>query len=131
MAKGMAVTLKYLLTPAITVQYPDQKLATAPRFRGMLVLEPARCISCKLCEKICPDDCIHIEAHPHPQTKKWVLDKFILDFGRCSWCRLCEEACPVNDPVKGKVIKHSPEYEVTFRSRREMIYDMMTGKPMA
>ena len=32
--KGLIVTLKYLLRPTFTTQYPEEKLKTSPRFRG-------------------------------------------------------------------------------------------------
>ena len=36
--KGLWVTLKYTPQPAFTFQYPAERRATAPRFRGVLRL---------------------------------------------------------------------------------------------
>jgi len=36
--KGMAVTFKHILRRRFTVQYPDEKLILAPRYRGALKL---------------------------------------------------------------------------------------------
>ena len=33
-ARGMKVTLEHFFKPKITVQYPEEKIALAPRFRG-------------------------------------------------------------------------------------------------
>ncbi|MBE0415545.1 MAG: NADH-quinone oxidoreductase subunit NuoH, partial [Dehalococcoidia bacterium] len=44
-AKGMALTFRHLFRRPITVQYPEQKLTPAPRFRGNgLVWDAERCI---------------------------------------------------------------------------------------
>ena len=62
--KGMWVTLKYTPQPAFTFQYPAERRATSPRFRGVLRLqtEPGTgaqtCIVCDQCAKACPDDLI-------------------------------------------------------------------------
>lgn len=125
--KGMAVTIRWMFKPAITVQYPDEKLAVAPRFRGMLVLDPDTCTSCTLCEQACPSDCISITAHQDPRIKgQRILDTFILDHLRCNYCRMCEDACPTM-PVKS--IRHSHIYEFSSQQRAPVVTDMVRGKP--
>ena len=59
--KGMWVTLKTMFKPAITVQYPTEKLVPFEKFRGVLMFDPEVCISCNLCVKACPSFCIHLE----------------------------------------------------------------------
>jgi NADH-quinone oxidoreductase subunit I len=55
--KGLWVTLKYTPQPAFTFQYPSERRAVAPRFRGVLRLQvdPASgaqvCIVCDQCAK--------------------------------------------------------------------------------
>ncbi|MDE0058426.1 MAG: NADH-quinone oxidoreductase subunit I, partial [Defluviicoccus sp.] len=54
---GMAVTLRYLFKPKVTLNYPYEKGPLSPRFRGEHALRrypngEERCIACKLCEAI-------------------------------------------------------------------------------
>src|SRR3954465_9330865 len=73
--KGLMLTGRPFLSPAITVQFPEEKTPLSPRFRGLHALRryengEERCIACKLCEAICPALAITIESppgarHPH------------------------------------------------------------------
>jgi NADH-quinone oxidoreductase subunit I len=67
--KGMGVTLRYMFKPKATLNYPYEKSPESPRFRGEHALRrypngEERCIACKLCEAVCPSQCIVIEAEP-------------------------------------------------------------------
>ena len=55
--KGLALTGRHFLSPAITVQFPEEKTPQSPRFRGLHALRryengEERCIACKLCEAV-------------------------------------------------------------------------------
>lgn len=122
--QGMMVTLKYMLKPSITVQYPTEKLVPYERFRGALLFDADVCISCNLCVKACPSTCIALENATIPDPKNPALKKkiakvdwYTIDYGKCNFCRLCEEACP----TKPKSVWHSLDYEVVFFSRDEMV----------
>lgn len=117
--KGMWITLKYMLKPSITVHYPTEKLVPYERFRGALLFDADTCISCNLCVKACPSNCIALENAVNPETKKKIakVDWYTIDFGKCNFCRLCEEACP----TKPKSVWHSLDYEVVFNNRDEMV----------
>src|SRR6476659_9414885 len=58
---GLKITLKYCFQRTVTVQYPEQRLALAPRYRGIHEFELNKCIACDLCAKACPVDCIYID----------------------------------------------------------------------
>lgn len=50
---------KVFMKPKVTINYPFEKGPLSPRFRGEHALRrypsgEERCISCKLCEAICP-----------------------------------------------------------------------------
>ena len=116
---GMKVTLSYLFKPSITVHYPTEKLVPFERFRGALLFDAKTCISCNLCVKACPSNCIALENAVNPETKKKIakVDWYSIDFGKCNFCRLCEEACP----TKPKSVWHSLDYELVFFKRDEMV----------
>ena len=59
LVSGMWLTLKYMFKKPVTINYPYEKGPLSPRFRGEHALRrypngEERCISCKLCEVICP-----------------------------------------------------------------------------
>ena len=58
---GMRITFKYCFQKTVTVQYPEQRLSLAPRYRGIHEFEAEKCIACDLCAKACPVDCIYID----------------------------------------------------------------------
>lgn len=116
--KGLLVTLRYLVKPSVTVNYPVNKLKPYERFRGALLFDPVTCIGCNLCVKACPSDCIDLENQKNEQGKKIAkVSWYSIDFGKCNFCRLCEESCP----TKPKSVWHSLDYEVVFFSRDEMV----------
>ena len=60
---GFALGMKYFFKPKYTINYPHEKGALSPRFRGEHALRrypngEERCIACKLCEAICPAQAI-------------------------------------------------------------------------
>jgi NADH-quinone oxidoreductase subunit I len=104
--KGMAVTIKYLLIkPPITEKYPavDNRAGELPaRFRGQLALISERradtqemdCITCKMCEKVCPNRSIVIEMDPQKHADGKPIPKiFDWNYSTCIFCNLCVEAC--------------------------------------
>jgi len=116
--KGLWVTLRYLFKPAITVQYPQEKLVPYEKFRGALLFDAETCISCNLCVKACPSTCIQLENATNEAGKKIAkVAWYSIDFGKCNFCRLCEEACP----TKPKAVWHSLDYELVFANRDEMV----------
>ncbi|MGQ0644255.1 MAG: 4Fe-4S binding protein [Elusimicrobiota bacterium] len=80
--KGLSVTLKYMFSPAITVQYPVEKLELSDRWRGALAFHPDICISCDMCVRACPSKCITLDAERNEQTKRKDLKWYKIDFAK-------------------------------------------------
>ena len=90
---GLGVTLKYLFSRPITVEYPDALPEVPNGWRGIHAYEVDRCIICRLCEQICPIQCIAIESEG--KGKQARLLRYEIDYRRCLFCNLCAEVCPV------------------------------------
>jgi NADH-quinone oxidoreductase chain I len=123
--KGLGVTLKYMFTPAVTVQYPYEKLNLSERYRGALAFHPDVCISCEMCVRACPSACISLEAARNEQTGKKDLAWYKIDFAKCNFCRLCEEICP----TKPKAVHHTREFELSFSKRSDFLVEWRPEVP--
>ncbi|HSW93740.1 MAG TPA: NADH-quinone oxidoreductase subunit NuoI [Gammaproteobacteria bacterium] len=103
LVKGLRVTGRLLFATKITIQYPEEKTPTSPRFRGLHALRrypngEERCIACKLCEAVCPALAITIEAEPRVDgSRRTTL--YEVDLFKCVYCGFCEESCPVDSIV--------------------------------
>ncbi len=118
---GMALTMKYFFKKKVTINYPYERQALSPRFRGEHALRrypngEERCIACKLCEAICPAQAITIEAEPREDGSRRTT-RYDIDMTKCIYCGLCEEACPVDAIVEG------PNLEYATETREELLYD--------
>ena len=119
---GMALTLRYMFKPAVTVNYPYEKGPLSSRFRGEHALRrypsgEERCIACKLCEAICPAQAITIEAGPRRNDGTRRTTRYDIDMVKCIYCGMCQEACPVDAIVEG------PNFEFAVETREELFYD--------
>lgn len=91
--KGLAVTFKNSFRRAVTLQYPSQKQPMAERFRGLVDLNPDKCIICYQCVKICPTGCLAI-SHKETAAKKKELARFEYNMELCCFCGFCDQICP-------------------------------------
>ncbi len=131
---GMKVTMRHLFTPAVTVQYPDARMAIPERGRNRLYVNMDDCIGCNQCGMACPVDCITIEtAKSLPtedlgvtstgQKKRLWVSKFDIDFGKCCYCGLCVPPCPT------ECIYMTDVYEFSEYDRKNLVYNFTTLTP--
>ena len=121
LVSGLALTLRTMFRPKVTLNYPYEKGPLSPRFRGEHALRrypngEERCIACKLCEAICPAQAITIEAEPRDDGSRRTT-RYDIDMTKCIYCGFCQEACPVDAIVEG------PNFEFASETREELFYD--------
>lgn len=119
--KGLALTFRHMLRPAVTRQYPDEKRDPFPGSRALhaLVRNPEtgkeKCVGCGLCAAMCPSQCIHIYTSEGDDHKK-IVDRYEVDVLRCVFCGLCVEACPYG------ALALTPHFAYSGYTRSEFYY---------
>lgn len=131
---GLVLTIKHFFQTMtgkkkVTMQYPEQKwdqdLPEWYRGAPTLVTDEwgrERCVSCQLCEFICPPRAIKITPEEIPTEDSWAKvekrpEAFDIDMIRCIYCGLCEEVCPE------QAIFLRKDYSITGLTRAEMVHD--------
>jgi NADH-quinone oxidoreductase subunit I len=125
LVKGLFVTLKHLLSPSVTQQYPHEKPDLPPRTRGVISLKAENCTVCWKCSRECPDWCIYIESHKETHEpaaggrarSAKVLDRFAIDYALCMYCGICVEVCPFD------ALFWSPEFEYATYGIQELTHE--------
>ena len=129
--KGLKITIGHafrilLKKKKVTMQYPEEKWDdNMPEYyRGAPALVTdehgrERCVSCQLCEFICPPRAITIIPEEIPSDDQWAKvekrpKEFEIDMIRCIYCGMCEEVCPE------QAIFLRKDYAITGVTRDEM-----------
>lgn len=135
---GLLITLKHAINSVLgrtpgrddfkangvgaTMQYPDVTWddRLPDYYRGMpaLVKDESgreRCVSCQLCEFICPPKAIRIVPGSIEGKAEKAPKQFEINMIRCIYCGMCEEVCPE------QAIFLSNTYLKITRTRQDMI----------
>ena len=120
---GLLITFYYFLKEKVTLNYPFEKGILSTKFRGEHTLRrypngEERCISCKLCEAVCPALGNYYQGRR--KTKRMVARKAIqydIDMTKCIYCGFCQEACPVEAIIEGF------NFEFSVENKEELIYN--------
>jgi NADH-quinone oxidoreductase subunit I len=101
---GLKLTFGLMFKKPVTVEYPEQRPPIPPGYRGVptLVKDPdgrEKCVSCQLCEFVCPPKAIRITPGEIPADASTAHvekapQEFEIDMLRCIYCGLCQEVCP-------------------------------------
>jgi len=124
---GLKITFKRMLQPNVTMEYPEERPAIPKNYRGVptLVKDPhgrEKCVSCQLCEFVCPPKAIRITPGEIPLDAPTAhVEKapkaFDIDMLRCIYCGLCQEVCPE------EAIFLQNQYSLSGYTRAEMVND--------
>jgi NADH-quinone oxidoreductase subunit I len=124
---GLKVSLRHFFGKKVTLQYPEERWVVPEGYRGApyLVADQegrTKCVSCQLCEFVCPPKAIHIippgpGGAPEVGNVEKAPKEFDIDMLRCIFCGYCQEVCPE------EAIFLMQDYSLTGLSRDEMIYN--------
>ncbi|WP_221031856.1 4Fe-4S binding protein [Actomonas aquatica] len=132
--KGLAVTAKNFFGTytkpeecMTTVSYPEEQAPIGEHYRSFPFLvcddeekpfDTMRCVSCTICEKECPPQCIYIvkskdKKPDHVGKPQFYPVVFDIDTSVCMSCGICAEVCPFES------IKMDKDFEIAATNRFE------------
>jgi NADH-quinone oxidoreductase subunit I len=124
---GFKVTIRHFFKKKVTMQYPEEQWTVPEGYRGAPYLVKdqegrTKCVSCQLCEFVCPPRAIRItppgpEGTPGAGNVEKGPKDFQIDMLRCIYCGLCQEVCPE------EAIFLMKDYALNGESREEMVHD--------
>lgn len=86
------------------MRWPEETRDYGQAVRGFIVNDKNKCISCQLCEAVCPAKAI--KFHIEEDGKRYPG----IDWGRCILCGYCVDACPTGS------LRHTSHIEITWSS---------------
>jgi len=103
-AKGMAFTLKQMLSKPITLQWPEEQKPSPPRHRGRHILHRYDNVG----------SAENDPAHPVSPGERYA-ERYEINLMRCIYCGYCAEACPT------EAITLGPRYELADYRRERLV----------
>lgn len=70
--------------------YPVVPKEAAPRYRGRIAYDPAKCIGCGMCERVCSGNAITRTVEKIDEGDKVTLT---FNLGSCTFCATCADFC--------------------------------------
>lgn len=119
--------LRHLFKKPATVDYPFQKLAVPPGFRGTPYLNPEMCIVCRACERDCPAEAIEISVIDEA-SKRF---RMVIHNDRCIHCAQCVDSCPTTPKAMQIDSLHEIADDSRLKMKKDWTYVRAVIKPKA
>ena len=101
---AIAEVAKQVVKPGtITIHYPRERRKLPDNFRGIIIFERGKCISCFRCAHICPANAI--QMYPDEEGRFYPG----IDYAKCILCHFCVDSCPT------AALKPSKIHDVAFK----------------
>lgn len=133
-ASGLATTFKHMFKPKVTLEYPDEQPILPQNYRGVptLVKDPngrEKCVSCQLCEFVCPPKAIRIKPGEIPEESEYshvekAPQEFEINMLRCIYCGLCQEVCPEEAIFLQNVFTLNGLSREELQFKKEKLYEL-------
>jgi len=131
---GMTVTMRRMLSPSVTVQYPHERLEIPKGSRNKLVNIIDECNGCSQCVRACPVNCITLETvqafegedlgvTSDGSKKRLHVIKYDIDMAKCCYCGLCTVPCPT------QAIVMTDNYEYSSYTREGLLFHFSKYTP--
>ncbi|MEA2074796.1 MAG: 4Fe-4S binding protein [Euryarchaeota archaeon] len=91
-----------------TVLYPREKKKMPDNFRGYILFDPDKCISCFNCSFVCPANAIRMKEAPNNRYYPTI------DYGKCIFCHFCIDSC------SGGALRTTKIHDVAYKDVDEM-----------
>jgi NADH-quinone oxidoreductase subunit I len=131
---GLRTTIRHFFGRRVTLEYPEDRPEISPGYRGVptLVKDPngrEKCVSCQLCEFVCPPKAIRITPGEIPADASTAhVEKapreFEINMLRCIYCGLCQEVCPEEAIVLQNVYSLSGYTRDGMVNNKEKLYEL-------
>jgi len=107
---ALSTAAKEVVLPLnITTHYPRERKRQPACFRGFMLFDPERCISCFQCSFVCPANAIWMNEAPSGRYYPTV------DHGKCIYCHFCVDTCP------GGALRTTKIHDIAFRTMDDMV----------
>lgn len=109
-AYALATGAKQIVKPStITTQYPKERKKMPDNFRGYIIFDVEKCISCFQCSFVCPANAIWMKEAP---DKKYYPT---IDYAKCIFCHFCIDSCSEGALQQTKI------HDVAYKDINEML----------
>ncbi len=106
-AEAIGEAIRQAIKPdRITIEYPRERRRYPECFRGFIIFDHEKCISCFRCAQICPANAIQMEYYDKAYPS--------VDYAKCIFCHFCVDSCPTG------ALKTSKIHDLAFKSMDEM-----------
>jgi len=92
----------------MTIQYPRERRDLPDNFRGFILFDIDKCISCFRCTFVCPANAIQMKSQKNGRYYPCI------DYAKCIFCHFCVDSCPEG------ALKQSKIHDVAFKDMDEM-----------
>ena len=93
----------------VTTQYPRERKKMPDNFRGYILFEVDKCISCFQCAFVCPANAVRAKEAPNGRYYPTI------DYAKCIFCHFCIDSC------SGGALKTTKIHDVAYKDMDEML----------